>query len=356
MVAGILRVVQAGLGIRGRSWAGGLRDAPNVELVAVADPDPGAREAVAGTPGYGSLEEALAGAACDAVLVATPPGTHHAVAKAALGAGRHVLIEKPLATDLAEALDLVRAAEGAGRFLLVSQNYRYNGPFRAVQRAAAEGGIGDLVSLEISCRRDTRALFGTGDSRYSMRHPYVLDMSIHHFDLIRAATGRDVLRVHARGRRVPDSPFAHQPAVSALVDLEGGVPVLYEGDWATRGPETGWNGEWEVVGEEGRLGWRGDEADRAVGEVLLERWGQAPRLVEQPELEFTERAATLRALRALRATVETGEAPETAAADNARSLAVVPGCLRSVESGKPRTSGGCSPRRVKKRARRGVKL
>lgn len=322
--------MQAGLGIWGQSWAGVVREAPNVELVAVADPDPEAREAAAGTPGYGAVEEALAEVACDAVLVATPPGTHHAVAKAALESGRHVLVEKPLATDLADALDLVRVADEAGRFLVVSQNYRYNGPFRAVQRAVMDGEIGDLVSVKISCRRDTRTLFEPDDFRYSMRHPYLLDMSIHHFDLIRAATGRDVLRVHARGRRVPDSPFVHQPAVSALLDLEGGVPVFYEGDWATRGPETSWNGDWEISGEEGRLLWRGDEDDRGVGEVLLERWSEAPRRLETPELEFVERAATLRALRAA---VETGEAPETIAGDNVKSLAVVLGCLRSIESG-----------------------
>ena len=305
-----------------------VREAPNVELAAIADPDPKVRESTR-TPVFETLEEALGQVACDAVLVATPPATHHAVAKAALEAGRHVLVEKPLATNLADAVDLVRTAENAGRLLAVSQNYRYNGPFRAVLRAVKGGEIGDLVSIKISCRRDTRALFETNDFRYSMRHPYVLDMSIHHYDLIRAATGREVLRVHARGRRVPDSPFVHHPAVSALLDLEGDVPILYEGDWATREPETSWNGDWEVVGEEGRLRWSGDRDDRGVGEVLLERREEKPYALAIPELEFTERAATLQALRAA---IETGDAPETSAMDNVKSLAVTLGCVRSVES------------------------
>ena len=68
------------------------------------------------------------------MLVASPPRTHHAVAKAALEAGKHVLREKPLATGLEDAFDLVEAADRAERFLIVSQNYRYNAPFRAVQR------------------------------------------------------------------------------------------------------------------------------------------------------------------------------------------------------------------------------
>jgi len=306
--------------------------APGVELAAIVDPDPEALRSTDATPGYRVLKEALASVECDAVLVASPPRTHHVVTKAALEAGKHVLCEKPLATELDAALDLVRAADKAERILMVSQNYRYNAPFRAVQRLVMEGELGELASIGISCLRDTRALFPPDDFRYSMRHPYVLDMSIHHFDLLRAATGRDVRRVHARSRRVPDSPFVHDPAVAALLDLEGGVPVVYEGDWATHEPETSWNGEWEIVGEAGRLLWSGSTEDRGSGSVVLERWGQEQRTVEQPYLEFVERGATLQALREA---IESGEPPETAAADNVKSLAVMLGCVRSIESGEP---------------------
>ena len=306
--------------------------APGVELAAVVDPDPEARRYVEATPGYGVLEEALSGVECDAVLVASPPGSHHAVARAALEAGKHVLFEKPLATGLEDALELVEAAVRAERVLMVSQNYRYNAPFRVVQRLVMGGELGELASIRISCKRDTRTLFPPDDFRYSMRHPYVLDMSIHHFDLIRAATGRDVRGVYARSWRIPDSPFVHHPAVAAILSLEGDVPVLYEGDWATRYPETSWNGEWEVVGEAGRLLWSGSTGDRGRGEVVLERWGEEPQPVDQPALEFVEREATLQILREA---IEGGEQPETAAADNVKSLAAMLGCVSSIESGEP---------------------
>jgi predicted dehydrogenase len=309
-----------------------VAEAPGVELAAVVDPDPEVRTHVGATPGYGVLEDALEAVECDAVLVATPPGTHHVVAKAALEARKHVLCEKPLATNLQDAFDLVETADKAERVLMVSQNYRYNPPFRAVQRLLIDGELGELASIEISCRRDTRTLFAPDDFRYSMRHPYVLDMSIHHFDLIRAATGRDVRCVYARSRRVPDSPFVHHPAVAAILDLEAGVPVIYQGDWATHEPETSWNGEWEIVGEAGRLLWSGSNEDRGTGEVVFERWGRQPRPVEQRDLEFVEREATLQALRAA---IEGGKPPETAAADNVRSLAAMLGCVSSIESGEP---------------------
>jgi predicted dehydrogenase len=306
--------------------------APGVEFAAVVDPDPEARRWVEATPGYRALEEALEAVECDAVLVASPPGTHHAVAKAALEAGKHVLCEKPLATTLQDAFDLVETADRTGRILMASHNYRYNAPFRTVERLVMEGGLGELASIRISCRRDTRAQFAPDDFRYSMRHPYVLDMSIHHFDLIRAATGRDVRGICARSWRVPDSEYVHHPAVAALLNLEGGVPVVYEGDWATHERETSWNGDWEIVGEAGRLLWSGSKEDRGTGEVLLERWDREPRLVEQRDLEFVERGATLQALRAA---IESGEPPETAADDNVKSLAAMLGCVRSIESGEP---------------------
>jgi predicted dehydrogenase len=307
-----------------------VREAPGVELAAVVDPDQGALRQADATPGYAFLEDALAAVECDAVLVTSPPRTHHAVTKTALEAGKHVLCEKPLATSLEDALDLVGTAHRAERFVVVSQNYRYNTPFRAVQRVLEEGHLGDLAAISVRCMRDTRPLFAPDDFRYSMRHPYVLDMSIHHFDLIRAVTGREVRGVFARSWRVPDSLFVHHPAVVAVLDLDGGVPVVYEGDWATRGPETSWNGEWEIVGERGRLLWKGDREDRGKGEVLLQSWGEEPQPVEQGNLEFVERMATLQTLReAIR-----GDGwPETAAADNVKSLAVVLCCVASIENG-----------------------
>jgi predicted dehydrogenase len=306
--------------------------------VAVVDPAPEARlfaEEELGLPPescHASLGEALQKTDCDCVLVVTPPATHHGVVMEALEAGKHVLVEKPLDTTLSGACALVEAASRAGRTLMVSQNYRFNAPFRAAQGLVRSGVLGELASVKIGCRRDMRTLFPPDDFRYSMHHPYALDMAVHHLDLLRAMTGREVRRIHGRSWRAPDSPFRHHPEVAALIDLEDGTPVVYEGTWAHRGPETSWNGEWEVVGEAGLLTWSGARDDRNVGEVLLEPWGEAPRGVEQPQLALTERAAVLQALIAA---VESGEEPETAASDNLGSLAAMLGLVDSIESGAP---------------------
>lgn len=334
-----MRMVQVGLGSWGRSWAGVVRDAESVELGAVVDKSPEARAFAEGELGlasgnvYGTLTEALSGTDCDAVLVVTPPATHNSVTMEALQAGKNVLCEKPLDTTIDGASALTEAAKGADRVLMVSQNYHFNASFRAAQRAVRDGSLGALLSVKVSCRRDVRALFPPDDFRYRMRHPYAMDMAIHHLDMLRAMTGRDVRWILARSWRAPDSPFEHHPEVAAVIELHDGTPVIYEGTWAARDPETSWNGDWELVGEKGRMIWADPaDEDRNAGGVVLEPWGEPPRPVEQPRLALTERAAVLQAFRAA---VHNGTEPETAASDNIRSLAATLGLVESVESGAP---------------------
>ena len=331
-----MRLIQVGLGGFGRSWGTLARDAEGVDLVAVADPDPAARRWASDELGlppdatFASLDEALSGTTADAVLVITPPETHRVVATAALDAGKHVLLEKPLATSRADAHALVDSAASAGRTLMVSQNYRFRRPARAVQRLVADGAVGDLSSITIRCHRDTRALWPPDNFRYQMRHPFILDMSIHHTDLLRALTGREVRQVFARGWRVPDSPYRHDPAVIAVMALDNGASVTYEGSWATHERETSWNGDWELVGERGRLTWTGGESDATTGDVTLTRWGEPARSVDQPSLDHQDRLGTLHAFRAA---LETGAEPETSGRDNVHSLAVVLACVESMERG-----------------------
>jgi len=94
---------------------------------------------------------ALASPDVDLVVVATPDATHLALALAALRAGKHVLIDKPLVQSLAQARELFAAARGeaGGRLLCMPyQNRRHCGDFMAVERVLAGGGLGELVEYE----------------------------------------------------------------------------------------------------------------------------------------------------------------------------------------------------------------
>src|SRR5213594_5060278 len=84
----------------------------------------------------------------DLVVVATPNTSHHPIAKQALLAGRHVVVDKPFAPTLAEAEDLVRIAKQQRRIVTVYQDRRYTGDFVTVQHVAGEGALGRVVTFE----------------------------------------------------------------------------------------------------------------------------------------------------------------------------------------------------------------
>jgi predicted dehydrogenase len=84
----------------------------------------------------------------EVVVVASPNRTHVPFGIAALEAGRHVVVDKPIATDVADAARLVEAAERAGRMLTVYQNRRYDGDFLTVRSLVDAGSLGPIDSLE----------------------------------------------------------------------------------------------------------------------------------------------------------------------------------------------------------------
>ena len=84
----------------------------------------------------------------DLVVVSSPNGTHFDYARRALLAGKHVLVEKPMAGSAAEAQILIDFAERQGKVLSVYQNRRFDGDFQTVQKVISSGILGDLIGCE----------------------------------------------------------------------------------------------------------------------------------------------------------------------------------------------------------------
>src|SRR5688572_21198001 len=109
MTLSLLKVAVVGAGVMGRYHAMNYATMPRVDLVAVVDTDPFRREEMHATYGchtYETVEELLANEEIDAASVAVPTYLHFTVAHTLLDAGVHVLVEKPVATDLAQARTL----------------------------------------------------------------------------------------------------------------------------------------------------------------------------------------------------------------------------------------------------------
>ena len=157
---------------------------------------------------------------------------------------------------------------------MVAQNYRFRRQSRALQELVSAGALGRLLGVRIACRRDLRnAWISPRDWRGKMAHPYLLDMAIHHVDMLRQITGREIAA--GRRARVEGAGLAvsQRAAVEALLTLEDGTPVAYEGTWAATAPQTSWNGDWELVGEKARATWTGGVDDALRGAVHLQRYG-----------------------------------------------------------------------------------
>jgi len=118
----------------------GLCDLEARALATLADEHPGARS----TTDYAEL---LARDDVDAVVLATPPSRHHAMALAALAAGKHVWVEKPLALTAAEGHELVEAARAAGRVLFVDETFLYDPLVREMKRLIDQGALGEVCHL-----------------------------------------------------------------------------------------------------------------------------------------------------------------------------------------------------------------
>lgn len=140
------RIVIIGYGAAGRIFhAPIMRTTPGLALAGVCVRDPGRRAEASADLGcrlWDDFTHVLADPAVDLVVVATPSALHVEQALAALGAGKHVIVDKPVCLDPADLDRLEAAATAAGRSLIVYQNRRWDGDFRTVGRLLAAGVLG----------------------------------------------------------------------------------------------------------------------------------------------------------------------------------------------------------------------
>lgn len=141
-----MRVGVVGCGYWGPNLIRNLLDTRRCESLTVCDSDPKrlerARARFPQLACVGTVEELLNDRSIDAVLIATPVSTHHAIAKECLLSGRHTFVEKPLAASTAEAEDLVRTAEAAGLTLMVGHTFEFSPPVMKVKKIIESGDLG----------------------------------------------------------------------------------------------------------------------------------------------------------------------------------------------------------------------
>jgi UDP-N-acetyl-2-amino-2-deoxyglucuronate dehydrogenase len=129
------------------------KHAAGAELVGVCDMDPEAlarAEARTGVPGFKSLEAMLAATNADVVIIATPSGIHANQATQVAAAGRHVMTEKPMATNWKDGKAMVRACDQAGVHLFVVKQNRRNATLQLLKRAIEKKRFGRIFMVNIN--------------------------------------------------------------------------------------------------------------------------------------------------------------------------------------------------------------
>jgi predicted dehydrogenase len=143
-----LRVAVVGYGYWGPNLVRNVIERPELEFAGLCELDPARAAAfsakVPGAPVFTDLGQVLADPAIDAVLVATPPRTHHAIVSQALRAGKHVLVEKPLAKTAAEAYDLLGLAAENDVVLMPGHTFLYSPPVNKVKQLIEGGTLGEI--------------------------------------------------------------------------------------------------------------------------------------------------------------------------------------------------------------------
>jgi predicted dehydrogenase len=330
------RILQVGVGGFGAAWLRALdRLRGEVRIGALVDLDPVALEAAAAATAvdldrcYTDLDVALSSAAVDMALVVVPPEAHRDVATRCLEAGLPVLVEKPLAGTPQDCEALVAAAERTGCELAVSQNYRYRPVMETARRVLASGRLGAIgqARVEFRLHHDFRGTF-----RESMEHPLLLDMAVHHFDLIRFVCGLEPRSVAARTWNPPWSQFAGDACAACVFEMQTGARVLYDGCWHPRSQSTDWNCRWLVDCEGGVLTLDRDRVRIAEGtdpHRPLEPGDEH----EVPLVELADGDQAV-LLRDFIAAVRDGRPAPTTAADNLRSLDMVFAAVEAAGSGR----------------------
>ena len=328
-----MKLIQCGVGGMGRAWrANATKSSADFEVVALVDinravlDEAGEELNVPPERRFEDLRSALRKVEADAVLTVTPPAVHVQHAKLAFKHGLHLLTEKPIADNLKNAKRMVKLAAEAGKQLVVAQNYRFSGAIQALRRLMNERPVGALGHGHVDFY--IGADF-TGTFRETMEFPLLVDMAIHHLDLIRAMTGRNIAKVTASTFRPAWSWYRHHPGLKMLLELDDGTPFSYSGDWSALGRQTTWNGTWRLQCAEGSIH---VEADK-IAVARCERWGKncAEEAVEVRQPQHNGQA---RLLADFARAIRDGTPAETNGADNLWSFAAVMAGVMSARTGK----------------------
>lgn len=321
-----IKIIQVGVGGFGRSWFEILKDADEWEIEAIVDVNKKTLKEIIEkfnfpeNKTFFSLKECLKKVKAEALLNITPPEYHREITEIAVKNGLNVLVEKPISNNLKDAEKMVEIAAKKKKKLMVSQNYRYNSAPRTLRKKIEEGFIGKISYVVVNFQKGP--VF-TG-FRLKMPQPLLIDMAIHHFDLMRYITGKEPVEVYAESFNPYWSWFDGDACINALFKFKNNIHINYSGSWVSKGKETTWDGDWEIYGEKGTLLWKD-------GKIYFLEKGKKEKEIRQVKLKRENRELSLYEFYL---SIVENRQPETSGKDNLKSISMVFNSLKSIREKK----------------------
>lgn len=264
-----------GLGMMGERHAAIWSQLRMTRLVSVYDIVGDRTQSVAsrlGCEAAASLEAAVSRPDVDIVSICTDDQRHVEPCIAAAAAGKHILLEKPLATSVDDCDVIIAACERAGVKLMVGHVVRFDPRYVVAKQAIDDGAIGDIV--QVYARRNN--IIDSG-RRIGPRTSVAFFLGVHDLDLMRWFVGSEAVKVHAEAASKVLADIAAQDSIMALLKYENGAVGCLETCWVMpKGIPCTLDARLEVIGSEGMVRVTvGDEgctiiaADRAMRPDIL---------------------------------------------------------------------------------------
>jgi predicted dehydrogenase len=214
-----VRVGVVGLGYWGPNLARNLQECGEADLVALCDVSTERLEKVArrypAAGRYQSLNMLLSDPDVEAVAIATPVSTHHPIASAALRAGKHVFVEKPLAASSVEGLELIELAAREERVLMPGHTFLYSPPVRTIRSLIDSGELGEIYFISTSRvnlglhQADTSVAWDLGPHDFSILRYWLSETPTHASALTRSCIIPTIPDVAFISLEFPSQTIAH---------------------------------------------------------------------------------------------------------------------------------------------------
>lgn len=221
-----LKSAVIGVGSMGRNHARIYWELPDVEFVGVADGDLAKAEAIAqryGTKAYTDYRTMLDEQKPDIVTVAVPTIYHLDVALDVISRGIHLLVEKPIAFNLEQGKQIIKAANEASVKLMVGHIERFNPAVIALKQHIADGELGRVFQIDAHRQGPFPARIGDVG--------VVIDLAVHDLDIMRYVTGQEIIRVYAETEHRIHSQ--HEDLLAGLVRMADGTVGTLTINWLT---------------------------------------------------------------------------------------------------------------------------